>query len=104
MYKFNPVYLIVMHQGNYDEYRKINLCAYRNSDLATRHAFRLQTSFVYLHDFYKEELRCIRRKYPDIMQAPDVVFEKYHIFSAKVNKFEGAVFNVEQIEIRRFHR
>ena len=96
---YGPIYLVVKHQGEYDEYRKYNLCAYKNNDLAFRRVFRLQTAFAQLYDYYKSEIRKLQKPYPDLLQAPDEVFAKWHILAAKADKFSGVTFEVEIIEL-----
>lgn len=101
---YGTIYMLVKHQGDYDEYRMENICALKTKALADHFKHRYECAYQKLHGFYSEKAREIGEIYPDIMQAPDDIWELWYQYCNKRNKFRGANFGIEEIQLRRFNR
>lgn len=99
-----PIYLVRMHKGEYNEYTMNNICAFKSKAEADHFIHRLQCSFLDLYNFYSDEVDGIKDTYgTEYAEYPNDIFEKWRVFSDKRNQFYGAIFDIETIQIRRFH-
>ena len=99
---YGSVFIIVKHQGDYDEYRAENILACKTKALADHFKHRYECAFQYLHEFYYSKAQEIQEKYPDIMKAPNDVWNDWNNYSNKKRKYYGANFEIEEIKLRRF--
>lgn len=99
------IYVVRKHQGDYEEYRMENLCAFKTKEMAEHHVNRLKQSYMKLHEFYYDKVEEVRDEYGyDIMTYPDEVYNKWEVFNDKKRHYYGAEFDVQELDIRRFQR
>lgn len=101
---YGKIYLVRKHQGDYDEYRMENLAAFKTKEIAERHVERLKALYSKLHEFYYSRRKEMIEEYGIHYGMPMDVFVKYDVYADRENEYYGCEFDVEEVELRRFHR
>lgn len=102
---YAPIYLVRHHKGAYDEYRVTNICAFKTKAMADHFKHRIECVFDRILDFYRDKVYEIQEEHGyDVMGYSDETFEKWDIFMNRKNRFYGVEFDIEEIQVRRFHR